>query len=75
MAMTADEFLRRFLLHVLPRGFVRTRQFWLLCAPAAESVHSCLAPVVGAGHPSTASPTQAATSPTSRGRARAVAAT
>lgn len=30
MTLTADEFLRRFLLHVLPRGFVRIRHFgWL----------------------------------------------
>ena len=27
MALTADEFLRRFLLHTLPRGFVRIRFF------------------------------------------------
>jgi len=30
MALTADEFLRRFLLHVLPRGFVRIRHFGFL---------------------------------------------
>lgn len=30
MALTADEFLRRFLLHVVPRGFVRIRYFGLL---------------------------------------------
>ena len=30
MTMTADEFLRRFLLHVLPRGFVRIRHFGFL---------------------------------------------
>jgi hypothetical protein len=30
MTVTADEFLRRFLLHVLPRGFVRIRSFGLL---------------------------------------------
>ena len=33
MAMTADEFLRRFLLHVLPRGFVRIGHFGFLSAP------------------------------------------
>jgi hypothetical protein len=27
MALTADEFLRRFLLHTLPRGFIRIRFF------------------------------------------------
>jgi hypothetical protein len=30
MTLDADEFLRRFLLHVLPRGFVRIRHFGLL---------------------------------------------
>ena len=30
MALDVHEFLRRFLLHVLPRGFVRTRHFGLL---------------------------------------------
>jgi hypothetical protein len=30
MTLTAQEFLRRFLLHVLPRGFVRIRSFGLL---------------------------------------------
>lgn len=33
MAMTTDEFLRRLLLHVLPRGSVRIRHFGFLCAP------------------------------------------
>jgi hypothetical protein len=48
MTVTAEEFLRRFLLHTLPRGFVRTRFFGLLanrrrrellrlCPPAAGS--------------------------------------
>jgi hypothetical protein len=30
MPLSADEFLRRFLQHVLPRGFVRIRSFGLL---------------------------------------------
>ena len=30
MTLAADEFLRRFLLHVLPEGFVRIRYFGLL---------------------------------------------
>jgi hypothetical protein len=32
MTITTDEFLRRFLLHVLPRGFVRIRYFGFLSA-------------------------------------------
>ena len=30
MTLSADEFLRRFLLHILPRGFVRIRHFGFL---------------------------------------------
>ena len=30
MTLSADEFLRRFLLHVLPRGFMRIRHFGIL---------------------------------------------
>ena len=36
MALAVDEFLRRFLLHVLPRGFVRIRHFGLLA-----NAHRC----------------------------------
>jgi hypothetical protein len=32
MTITAQEFLRRFLLHVLPRGFVRIHHFGFLSA-------------------------------------------
>src|SRR5215471_8161891 len=32
LTLTADEFLRRFLLHVLPRGFVRIRHFGFLAS-------------------------------------------
>ena len=32
MTLAADEFLRRFLLHVLPRGFVRIRHYGLLAS-------------------------------------------
>jgi hypothetical protein len=34
MALTADEFIRRFLLHVLPRGFHRIRHYGLLASTA-----------------------------------------
>ncbi len=33
MTVTAEEFLRRFLLHTLPRGFVRIRSFGFLAGP------------------------------------------
>ena len=44
MALRVDEFLRRFLLHVLPRGFVRIRHVGLLanrqrCATIARARH------------------------------------
>ena len=42
MTVTAEEFLRRFLLHVLPRGFVRIRHFGFLAnRRRAESVQLC----------------------------------
>jgi hypothetical protein len=34
MTLTADEFIRRFLLHVLPRGFHRIRHYGLLASAA-----------------------------------------
>ena len=39
MAVTADEFLRRFLLHLLPRGFMRIRHFGILA-------NRCRAPLI-----------------------------
>jgi hypothetical protein len=36
MTVTAEEFLRRFLMHVLPRGFVRIRHFGFLAAPRRQ---------------------------------------
>jgi hypothetical protein len=57
MTISADEFLRRFLLHTLPRGFVRIRFFGFLAGPRrsktlqlarqlleAEHVHAIPAP-------------------------------
>lgn len=40
MTLQADEFIRRFLLHVMPKGFVRIRHYGLL---ASCQVTSCLA--------------------------------
>jgi hypothetical protein len=34
MTLATDEFIRRFLLHLLPRGFHRIRHYGLLCASA-----------------------------------------
>ncbi len=42
MALSADEFLRRFLLHMMPRGFMRIRHFGLLANRQRRGVlHSC----------------------------------
>jgi len=42
MTLAADEFLRRFLLHVLPRGFVRIRYFgWLANRHRSELLNLC----------------------------------
>lgn len=42
MTLAADEFLRRFLLHLLPEGFVRIRYFGLLAnRHRAELLHLC----------------------------------
>ncbi len=40
MTVSADEFIRRFLLHVLPRGFHRIRHYGLLAGSARKD---CLA--------------------------------
>jgi hypothetical protein len=37
MTLTADEFIRRFLLHVLPRGFHRIRHYGLLAGSARKT--------------------------------------
>ena len=68
MTLAADEFLRRFLLHVLPKGFVRIRSFglWanrgragrlarcrvLLAAPAVATVSQPLVAADQDNHPS-----------------------
>lgn len=37
MTLTAEEFIRRFLLHVLPKGFVRIRHDGLLASPHVQT--------------------------------------
>ena len=60
MTLTAAEFLRRFLMHVLPRGFVKVRHYGLLANRYREAkLHLCrqllLVAVVAAALPSAAS--------------------
>ena len=37
MTLAADEFIRRFLLHVLPKGFHRIRHYGLLASPHCKA--------------------------------------
>ena len=37
MTLAADEFIRRFLLHVLPKGFHRLRHYGLLASPGCKA--------------------------------------
>ena len=41
MTLSAEEFIRRFLLHVLPRGFQRIRQFGLLANRRRDELARC----------------------------------
>lgn len=42
MTLTADEFIRRFLLHVLPDGFKRIRSYgWLANCHRADKLATC----------------------------------
>jgi hypothetical protein len=58
MTVSADEFLRRFLLHVLPKGLVRIRHFGLFANRRRETALACcrqlLGPAPGTDHPETA---------------------
>jgi hypothetical protein len=60
MALSVEEFLRRFLLHVLPRGFVRIRHFGLLANRHRHAAIARARHLLG----QTAPPASAAASPT-----------
>src|SRR6185312_4028805 len=51
LTLPVDEFLRRFLLHVLPRGFVRIRHFGFLAARRRRSLLSLCAQLLSAETP------------------------
>ena len=55
MALGVDEFLRRFLLHVLPRGFVRIRHFGLLANRHRRATIARARHLLGGATPTTAS--------------------
>jgi hypothetical protein len=51
MTISADEFLRRFLLHTLPRGFVRIRFFGFLAGPRRSKMLSLARQLLQVEHP------------------------
>jgi hypothetical protein len=53
MALSVEEFLRRFLLHVLPRGFVRIRHFGLLANRHRRATIACARHLLGQTAPTT----------------------
>jgi hypothetical protein len=55
MALAVDEFLRRFLLHVLPRGFVRIRHFGLLANAQRRVTIASARQLLGTTIPTTSS--------------------
>ncbi len=63
MTLSADEFLRRFLLHILPRGFTRIRHFGILAnRRRRQFIPLCRQLLAGASAPR--SPMPVANSPT-----------
>ena len=61
MALEVDEFLRRFLLHVLPRGFVRIRHFGLLANRQRRTLIARARDLMAAPAPATTAPDAPAT--------------
>ena len=57
LTLSADEFLRRFLLHVLPRGFIRIRHFGFLAARRRGILLPLCKQVLSAESPPTPHPT------------------
>jgi hypothetical protein len=51
MSLTVEEFLRRFFLHVLPRGFVRIRHFGLFAHRRRATLLPLCLQLLAAGHP------------------------
>jgi hypothetical protein len=59
MTLAAEEFIRRFLLHVLPKGFVRIRQYgWMANRCRCERAAQCRV-LLAAEEPGPSSPTSA----------------
>ena len=57
MQLTAEEFLRRFLLHVLPKGFVRIRHYGVLASRhVSTQLAACRRLLVGQAAPAAEPP-------------------
>jgi len=56
MTLAADEFLRRFLLHVLPSGFHRVRHYGFYASPGRAAVINRLRELIAAADPGDQSP-------------------
>ena len=54
MTLSADEFIRRFLLHVLPKGFHRIRHYGLLAGATRNGVLAHVRQLLGVAPPGTA---------------------
>jgi Putative transposase/Transposase zinc-binding domain len=61
MTLATDEFIRRFLIHVLPRGFHRIRHYGLLARPAGAGNIARARQLLGAAKPQSESPDADAT--------------
>ena len=57
MTLTADEFIRRFLLHVLPKGFHRIRHYGLLASAGCKANIARARELIGAPMPEIEPPT------------------
>ena len=56
MTLAADEFIRRFLLHVLPKGFHRIRHYGLLAGATRKVVLNHVRQLLGVAPPATTDP-------------------
>ena len=63
MTLSAMEFLRRFVQHILPRGFVRIRQSGFLANTCRTTRVALARTLLGAAHPIVATPSRVTEAP------------
>ena len=73
LTLDADEFLRRFLLHVLPKRFVRIRYFGLLAPRCRTARAGAVSQALAVAPTPATAPRRRRATPRARGRAPAVA--